>query len=174
PPPAAPAKPARTQPPARITDFRARPASIQPGQTATLIWATENPSGVTIDPEPGRVTPRGSRLVTPKATTTYTLTVGGPNNTTLTKEGTVTVAGTAAVITGAATAKDKEVRRTADGKPDLTGVYNFGGGAGGGRGAPAAGRGAAPAGPELKPGMEKYRVVRGPNDPGALSDCMPI
>ena len=28
--------------------------------------------------------------------------------------------------------------------------------------------------PELKPGKESYRVVRGPQDAGALSDCMPI
>ena len=180
PPPAAPPKPQRVQPPARITDFEAQPASIQPGQSATLVWATENPNGVQIDPEPGRVTPRGSHPVSPKATTTYTLTVRGPNNTVLTREATVTVAGTTPVTASASPAAEtkKEVPRLANGKPDLTGVYSFGGGgapggrAGAGRGA---GRGAgAPAGPELKPGMEKYRVVRGPNDAGALSDCMPI
>ena len=54
------------------------------------------PLGVTIDPEPGRVTPRGSRRLTPTATTTYTLTVRGPNNQVLTKAVTVTVAGTVA------------------------------------------------------------------------------
>ncbi len=182
-PPAARApRPPRVQPPARITEFRAQPATIQPGQAATLIWATENPNGVEIDPEPGRVTPRGSRPVSPKATTTYTLTVRGPNNTVLTKEVTVTVPGTTPVNTSAvpATEVKREVPRLANGKPDLSGVYSFGGGGGrgaapGGRAAaPAGGRAAAPAGPELKPGMEKYRVVRGPNDAGALSDCMPI
>src|SRR5512132_3810548 len=81
PPAAAPPKPQRVQPPARISDFRAQPATVQPGQSATLIWATENPNAITISPEVGRVTPRGSRLVTPKSTTTYTLTVTGPNNT---------------------------------------------------------------------------------------------
>ncbi len=81
PPTAAPAKPVRVAPPARITDFKAQPAAIKPGESTTLIWATENPNGVTIDPAPGRVTPRGSLQVTPKATTTYTLTVLGPNNT---------------------------------------------------------------------------------------------
>ena len=191
PPEAAPPKPAssgaiqqRTPPPARITDFRAQPVSIQPGQAATLVWATENPASVAITPEPGRVTPRGSRAVSPKATTTYTLTVRGPNNTVLTREVTVTVPGTAPVNTSIAGGVDtkveakKDVPRLANGKPDLSGVYSFG--AGGGRGAPAqggapgGGRGAAPAGPELKPGMEKYRVVRGPSDAGALSDCMPI
>src|SRR5205085_11085256 len=63
--------------PARIIDFTAEPASIQPGQSFSLIWHTENPTGITIDPEPGRVMPRGSRQVTPGATTTYTLTVRG-------------------------------------------------------------------------------------------------
>jgi hypothetical protein len=47
-------------------------------------------------------------------------------------------------------------------------VYGAAGGIGGGRG------GAAGQGPVLKPGAEKYRVVRGPNDSGPLSTCMPI
>jgi hypothetical protein len=176
-PAAAPPKPQRVQPPARINEFRAQPATIQPGQTSTLIWATENPNGITISPDVGRVTPRGSRQVTPKSTTTYTLAVTGPNNTMLTRQVTVTVPGTAPVIaTASSTSQVKhEVPRLANGKPDLSGVYSFGGGGGGRGAAPAGGRGApAPAGPELKPGMEKYRVVRGPNDAGPLSDCMPI
>src|SRR5579864_3808153 len=65
----------RVQPPARIMSFTAEPASLQPGQHFTLAWLVENPSGVTIDPEPGRVTPRGSKVLTPAATTTYTLSV---------------------------------------------------------------------------------------------------
>jgi len=175
PPPAAPPKPQRIQPPARINDFHAQPATIQAGQPATLIWATENPNAITITPDVGKVIPRGSRQVTPKATTTYTLTVMGPNNTVLTKEVTVTIPGTTPVNISAAPAAEakKDVPRLANGKPDLSGVYSFGGG---GRGAApgGGGRGAAPAGPELKPGMEKYRAVRGPNDAGALADCMPI
>src|SRR3989440_7730861 len=79
---------------ARIVSFTAEPASIKPGQPFTLVWSTENPSGVTIDPEPGRVTPRGSRQLTPAATTTYTLTVRGAANQVLTKSVTVNVAGT--------------------------------------------------------------------------------
>jgi hypothetical protein len=175
-PAAAPAKPQRVQPPARISDFRAQPATIQPGQSATLIWATENPNAISISPEVGRVIPRGSRLVTPKATTTYRLTVTGPNNTVLTKEVTVTVPGTTAIASAAPAGEAKrEVPRLANGKPDLSGVYSFGGGGGGRGAAPGGGRGAAaPAGPELKPGMEKYRVTRGPNDAGALADCMPV
>ncbi len=41
--------------PARILDFKATPASIRPGQAATLVWATENPNSVTIDPDVGSV-----------------------------------------------------------------------------------------------------------------------
>jgi hypothetical protein len=152
--------------PARITDFKAQPETIQPGQSATLIWATENPSGVTLDQGIGRVTARGSRQVSPNVTTTYTLTVRGPNNTTLTKSVTVTVPGTQPATAPVETAK-KEVPRTAGGQPDLTGVYNFSGG-GGGRG------GNAPAGPVLKAGAEKFKIVRGPEDAGATSDCMPL
>lgn len=161
--------------PARIMDFKAEPASIQPGQKVTLSWATENPTGVTIDPEPGRVTPRGVQQLSPERTTTYTLTVRGPNNQVLTRSLTVNVAGTTpAEGVGAPNAVKKEVPRTAAGHPDLSGVYDFslGGGRGGaGRGANAA---AVAAGPELKAGAEQYKVVRPANDAGLTSDCMPL
>ncbi len=183
---------ARVAPPARILNFTAQPASIQPGQSATLVWSTENPSGTTLDPGIGRVTSRGTRQVSPSATTTYTLTVRGPNNTTVTRSVTVNVAGTAPIgTTAAAEPARKEVPRTADGKPDLSGVYDFNlrapaapaGAAAAGGAAPAGGRGgrggrggnaAAAGGPVLKAGAEKYRVVRGPNDSGLTSDCMPL
>jgi hypothetical protein len=163
--------------PARIMDFKAEPAAIQPGQSLTLTWSTENPTGATIDPDLGRVTPRGVRQVSPARTTTYTLTVRGPNNQVLTRAVTVNVAGTTPVadIAGAVEAAKREIPKTADGKPDLSGVYDFslGGprGAAGGRGANAA---AAVAGPVLKAGAEKFKVVRGPNDAGLTSDCMPL
>jgi hypothetical protein len=159
--------------PARIVSFAAEPASIQPGQSATLLWHAENPSGTTIEPEPGRVTPRGSRQVTPKATTTYTLTVRGVNNQVLTRSVTVNVAGTVPVVVDAPSGDVKKpVPRTADGNPDFSGVYTgLGGGGGAGRGAAP---GAAPAGPVLKAGAEKFRVVRGPEFTGATSNCMPL
>src|SRR5579863_2300351 len=158
--------------PARIMDFKAEPASIQPGQSVTLTWSTENPTGATIDPELGRVTPRGVRQVSPSRTTTYTLTVRGPNNQVLTRTLTVNVAGaSAAAESASANEVKKEVPRTADGHPDLSGVYDFSGGGRGGRGGNAT---PAPAGPELKPGAEKYKVVRPPNDAGLTSDCMPL
>src|SRR5262245_52777321 len=132
--------------PARIVSFTAEPATIKAGQTFTLVWHTENPSGVTVDPEPGRVTPRGSRLLKPSATTTYTLTARGPNNQVLTKTVTVTVTGTTGTASrpDAGAAAKKAVPRTADGKPDLTGVYGGGGGGGARGAAPGAGAPAAP------------------------------
>ena len=156
--------------PARILTFQVEPSAIRPGQTVTLTWAAENSGTITIDPI-GRVTPRGTRQLTPSATTTYVLTVtgvGGP----LTRSVTVSVAGTVPVATvaGAAAAK-RDVPRTLDGKPDLSGVYGYGAG---GRGAPPPpGPGELPTTPTLKPGAEKFRVERGPTDTGLYSDCRP-
>ena len=132
-----------------------------------LVWSTENPAGVTLDPSIGRVTARGSRQVTPARTTTYTLTVRGPNNTSVTKTVTVTVAGTTEADSPVPAEPVKKEVATIGGKPDLSGVYNsnLGGGRAGSAGSdvPAA----------LKPGAEKFKVVRGPNDAGLYSDCMP-
>jgi hypothetical protein len=70
------------------------------------------------------------------------------------------------------TEREKRVNRSyrPDGKPDFSGVYGLAeaGDEAGDRG------GAAPAGPQLKPGAEKYRVQRGPQDTGRTSDCMPL
>ena len=151
-------------------EFKAEPASVQPGQSVTLTWSTENPGGVTIDPDLGRVTPRGVRQITPTATTTYTLTVRGPENQTLISSVTVNVAGTAGATKETAEASRKEVPRAANGKPDLSGVYDFSLGGPGARGA----RGPAADGPALKPGAEKFRVIRGPEDAGQTADCMPL
>jgi hypothetical protein len=134
-PAAAPAKPARVVPPARIVDFSAQPASVQAGQPVALSWMTENPNAVSIEPGLGKVTARGTRTLTPAATTTYVLTVDGPNNQKLTKSVTVNVSGRA-TVTSAATPR-----------PDFTGVYGF-----------AGLRNATP--PALKPGAEKFRINR--------------
>jgi hypothetical protein len=156
--------------PARILDFMATPASLQPGQAATLVWATENPNSVSIDPEIGNVTARGSRQVKPSATTTYKLTVLGPNGAE-TRSLKVTVAGTVERAATSATASDaKPTPRMPDGKPDLSGVYNsssfnFGG-------AQVRGQNNAIAA-TLKPGAEKFKIARGPTDPGQFSDCKP-
>jgi hypothetical protein len=155
--------------PARILDFKATPASIQPGQAAMLVWSTENPNSVSIGPELGSVTARGSRQVKPSATTTYTLTVAGPNGTE-TRSVKVTVAGTVERASSNSKAGTQPTPRMADGKPDLSGVYNsssfnFGG---------VAVRGQTdPITATLKPGAEKFKVVRGPTDAGLYSTCSP-
>jgi hypothetical protein len=155
--------------------FEARPASIKPGESVVLVWSTENPAGPAIEPGLGPVNPRGSRTLTPAATTTYTLTMRGPNDTVVTQSVTVTVAGTVPVAaSSSAGTVAKTIPRTPDGKPDFSGVYAFGGG--GGRGARGGG---APADgiartPTLKPGAEKYRVDRGGQNVGRTADCMPL
>lgn len=146
--------PTRVVPPARIVTFTAQPSSIQPGQPVTLVWAAENPNATTIDPGIGRVTARGSRQVFPTSTTSYTLTVTGPNSAMLTSSVTVNVSGAKPAAAS-----------TAATHPDLTGVYGF-----------AGVRGAEP--PVLKPGAEKFRIVRGPNDVRGNTtlgtDCKPL
>ena len=158
--------------PARIMEFTVEPAEIGAGEPVMLIWATENPAGVTIEPGLGRVTPRGSRQLFPASTTTYTLTLGGPNDQVVTHDVTVTVPGTVRLTAASARSDAAEVPRTPVGRPDFSGVYDFRGPptAGGGRGVGSA----AAAGPVLRAGAEGFRVVRGPNDTGATSDCMPL
>lgn len=163
--------------PARIRSFTAKPETVKPGQTVLLEWDVENPQATNIDQGIGVVTPRGSMRITPKATTTYTLTVRGVNGM-LTKEVTVTVPGTTPVTeTAPAEPAKKETPRFADGKPDLSGVFEgaFGGGRGrGGRGGATVAADGIARTPTLKPGNEKYKVVRGPEDAGLTSDCMPL
>jgi hypothetical protein len=101
------------------------------------------------------VTARGSRQVFPTATTSYTLTVNGPNNAMLTRSVTVTVSGAKSITAAPAPAP-----------VDLNGVYGFAGV----RGAEA---------PVLKPGAEKYKIVRGgPGDARGNTtlgtDCKPL
>jgi hypothetical protein len=152
---------ARFAPPARINKFTAEPGSLQPGQSFLLVWAAENPTTITITPGIGTVTARGTRKLTPKATTTYTITVHGMKDSVATKSITVTVAGTVPLAASAdAAAAQNDVPRLPDGKPDLSGVYNM---------APRA----TDTPPELKPGAEKFKVVRGPKDAGLYADCMP-
>ena len=117
--------------PVRIMSFAVEPTSIQPGQTVTLTWATENPTSISIDPI-GRVAPRGRQTLSPTVTTTYTLSVTGASSSAEKRTVTVVVQGTMAGASPAdASAVRKTVPRTADGKPDLSGVYGYGAGPGG-------------------------------------------
>jgi hypothetical protein len=150
----------------RIVSFEAQPATVRAGQPVLLVWHTENPSGITIEPSIGAVVPRGSRQVTPAVTTTYTLTMkGGPSRTLV-----VTVEGAAGrTAAGGPAAGASKPGRMPDGTPDLSGVY-------GNAGLP---QGTMP--PPLKPGAEKFRIVRG--GPGDVkgrttltsgNDCNPL
>jgi hypothetical protein len=165
--------------PARIVDFKIEPAAIQPGQPATLFWATENQNGITIEPDIGNLfQARGSRQIYPTRTTTYKLTVKGPADQILTREIAITVTGTAPVTANRTPTDTNQIPRMPDGKPNLTGVYNgifpgtfFPGG-------PAMNSAGVPGPRETKPvlkaGAEKFKVVRGPTDTGLSSDCMPL
>src|SRR4051812_6930012 len=149
----------------RVVVFEARPATVRAGEPVLLVWQTENPAGVSIAPDLGAVTARGSKTVTPSATTTYTLSMrNGPS-----KSVTVTVQSPAAAgrtVSGPSREPDKA--RAAGEVPDLTGVY-------GSAGLP---QGTTP--PPLKPGAEKFQIVRGPNDVRGRTtlttgnDCKPL
>ena len=163
----------------RIVSFEARPVAVRAGEPVLLVWATENPAGgVSIDQSIGAVSARGSKTVTPKTTTTFTLTMrGGPSRTV-----TVTVEPIPArrenVTFPNAIPSSASIPRlpngrpaiplTLEGHPDLTGVY-------GSAGLPA---GTMP--PPLKPGAEKFRIVRGGDDIRGRTtlttgnDCKPL
>jgi peptidoglycan-associated lipoprotein len=74
PPPAPPA------PPAPTATLAASPDAIQPGQSATLTWQTQNASDIALTGV-GAVPASGSTAVTPNASTTYTLLAKGPGGT---------------------------------------------------------------------------------------------
>jgi hypothetical protein len=144
---------------ARLVSFTAQPASVRPGEPVVLEWLAENPTSVAIEPGVGRVTARGSRQLFPSATTKYTLTVKGVESQVLTRELTVTVSG--APISSAA-------KPTTQNVPNFSGVYDFA------SFGPAGSAPNAAAGPVLKQGAEKFKVVRGPSDAGLTADCMPL
>jgi len=160
--------------PARIMSFTAEPQTVKPGESVTLKWAVENPRTTTIEPTVGRAVPAGEMRLSPAATTTYTLTVTGVNGT-LTRTVTVTVAGTEPIAASAESIPlgSRPTPRTSEGKPDLTGVFGYGAGPGRGAPPPASSPGELPRTPTLKPGAEKYRVQRAPDDTGLYSSCAP-
>jgi len=145
----------------RMLTFEARPSTIRPGESAQLVWQTEATRALTIDPEIGAVEVRGSKQVSPTQTTTYTLRASA----TVTKTVTVTVAG-APVAKPAAGAARADARGRIDGHPDFTGVY---GSSGLPQGAQA---------PALKPGAEKFQIVRTANDirgrTTLVQECVPL
>jgi hypothetical protein len=144
--------------------FTASPGAIQPGQSTTLTWAAVNADDTEIDQCVGIVPTRGSRMITPKATTTYTFTAAGRGGTGK-RSITVLVAGTTPIPPeegnkGCVPEEDLPIPQM-DGHPDLSGVYMGGFGIG------------MRANPVLKPGAEKYRIVEDPNDLGQGVLCVP-
>jgi hypothetical protein len=146
----------------RILSFEAKPATIRPGESAQLVWQTEATRGMTIEPEVGAVAVRGSKQVTPTQTTTYTLRASA----TLTKTVTVTVAGQPVAKPAANVTARNDTPGRIDGRPDFSGVY-------GSSGLP---QNAQP--PALKPGAEKFRIVRTANDVRGrttlVQECVPL
>jgi hypothetical protein len=73
--------PASRQPAPAIIAFDSGSDKIQAGQSAKLIWRTQNTTSVSIEPEVGTVDVNGSREVRPSNTTNYVLTAKGPGGT---------------------------------------------------------------------------------------------
>jgi hypothetical protein len=176
PPPAGFPGVAPTAPPARILSFTADRESIAAGESVTLRWEAINGYAIALDPGVGAVATRGTRTVTPRATTTYTLNVTGPEgriteSVTVRVSGSVATAradapGSAAATTNVApasgpTAADSSLPRLPSGKPDLSGVWL------GGRDIRLA------SGIVLKPGAEGFRIPPDDTDLGQGALCLP-
>src|SRR5207302_4043569 len=73
--------------------FQANPATITPGQSATLTWSTKGALSLSIDNGIGSQASvaSGSVTVSPAITTTYTATANGTNAQVITSQVTVTV-----------------------------------------------------------------------------------
>ncbi|HOP46388.1 MAG TPA: IPTL-CTERM sorting domain-containing protein [Desulfobacteraceae bacterium] len=69
----------------------ADPQSIEAGESLTLTWTSANATSCVIEPDIGNVEMNGSASVSPKETTTYTITASNPSDT-ATSSVTVTVA----------------------------------------------------------------------------------
>jgi hypothetical protein len=159
---------APTAPPARILSFTADRDSIAAGESVTLHWEAINAYAIALDPGLGAVATRGSRTVTPPATTTYTLRLTGPEGA-ITETVEVRVRGGAAAGAAAANASanvsadtgGSSLPRLPSGKPDLSGVWL------GGRDIRLVGE------ILLKPGAESFRVQTDATDLGQGALCLP-
>ncbi|HLJ44771.1 MAG TPA: OmpA family protein [Bryobacteraceae bacterium] len=77
-----------TTPQPQFLTCTATPMTIISGESATVVYATQNATSVTVSPSVGTVQPSGSFVVSPTQTTTYTLTA---TNASLTATCSVTV-----------------------------------------------------------------------------------
>lgn len=75
----------------QITYCYASPATIITGESSTIYWQTVNATSVSISPGVGTEGASGSVVVSPTASTTYTLTAQGPNGVSNTCSAAVTV-----------------------------------------------------------------------------------
>ncbi len=65
-------------PPAASCSLTAEPASLSPGQSATLTWTSTNATNLDLEPGAGQQQATGAVSVTPQGSTEYTLTATGP------------------------------------------------------------------------------------------------
>ncbi len=80
---------------AEVREFSATPVAVTSGETTQLCWSTLNAQGGRIEPDIGDVDPRdlakGCRSISPKQTTTFTLTATGADGRTASAQVTVEV-----------------------------------------------------------------------------------
>jgi hypothetical protein len=160
----------------RINRFEVSRTSIKPGESVDLRWSVEA-GDPTIDNGIGPVYQSGSIRITPKATTTYTLTMSAD----VRRSVTVTVAGTTpAAASAPASAPVPPAIARINGKPDFSGIYGFTGMSGFARGRGAAAAAPTPppspfanlpARPTLKPGVDN---TPRPAPAGGTADCLPL
>jgi hypothetical protein len=150
-------------PPAIIREFTVQPTIVEAGASATLRWEALNAYSLTIQPALGPVATRGSRRITPNATTTYTLEATGADGVAR-RTVTVVVAGNSRAPTAAAGGESRRplaIPRLADGRTDLSGLY-------------IAERDLRLRnGVTLKPGAESFRVPAQEGDLGSGVACLP-
>ncbi len=149
-------------PPSQVLRFTAEPAAIRAGQSVTLSWVVVNSDNMTIDHCVGRVPSRGTRQISPSATTTYTLIAKGRGGNDK-QSVTVTVTGANSGANPADVCKDEEekpIPRMGD-KPDLSGVY-------------LGGFGIVPMEPvPVKPGAEHLKMTPEESALGPTALCVP-
>lgn len=73
--------------PAPTSELKAEPATLEKGMATTLVWSSANTTGCEIQPGVGPVASSGSRVITPSATTSYTLTCNGEGGKTVSSAG---------------------------------------------------------------------------------------
>jgi len=93
--------------PAPTSSLAAEPATLEKGKTTTLTWSSANTSGCEIQPGIGPVPASGSKVITPAANTSYTLTCNGEGGKTTSSVAGVEV--TEPVVKEAAAAKASAV-----------------------------------------------------------------